>query len=250
MHETRISDWIITSSDVAAAAAVASALVLIAAAVIAWRQVGEARRLRVEQVAEARRQHLAQIRPFVVVDLHVKGQRISLVVENIGPVQARDVRLTFDPPMRSSLDDSGPICFADLKVLREGVDYLAPGTRHSLLWDFAFRRFEDNGQPKEGFDLRHVVKVRYRSGLEGDERLFEEETALDLGLYVNTRTGHNEDIADVYTQVKAIAETLKKWTFTMPNGVRVVTGMELERRDRRWAEEQRMRELDDGDEAT
>jgi hypothetical protein len=80
-----------------AVAAVASAVILLIAAWAALRQLGEARRLRE-----------AQFRPFVIVDLEVtKPPLIYLTITNRGPVQAKNVRISFAPPISSSLDDKG-----------------------------------------------------------------------------------------------------------------------------------------------
>lgn len=65
-------------------------LVLTAAAVFGRHQLNEAKDLRE-----------AQTRPFVVIDLGSSAHTLfDLVVKNIGPTLARDVRFEFDPPIR------------------------------------------------------------------------------------------------------------------------------------------------------
>jgi len=74
----------------------AQLVVLVVAAVVAWRQVREARELRLEQN-----------RPFGVVDFDLdesKGYLIFFEVTNMGTSLARDVRIEIDPPLESAID--------------------------------------------------------------------------------------------------------------------------------------------------
>jgi hypothetical protein len=76
-----------TWTDIVQAIAVALQLgVLIVAALFAWRQVGEARKLREDQA-----------RPFVMVDFDVRDHMIFLVVSNIGESVAKDVCFEVEP---------------------------------------------------------------------------------------------------------------------------------------------------------
>jgi hypothetical protein len=61
-------------------------VVLVVAAVAAFRQVREAVRTREEES-----------RPYVVVDFETKKGMFFLVVTNIGRTMARDVRFSFNP---------------------------------------------------------------------------------------------------------------------------------------------------------
>jgi hypothetical protein len=82
----------VTWTDVAQVGLVAAQLlVLIAAAVFAWRQVKEARELREEQN-----------RPFVVVDVQSDpGSLVYLEVVNMGTSLARDVKIKIEPPWKA-----------------------------------------------------------------------------------------------------------------------------------------------------
>ena len=106
-------------TDVGAFAVLAAQLVVLAvAALVAWRQLRHARRIREDEA-----------RPHVVVDLEVDqpAQDIYLVVSNLGRTTARDVRLTFDPQLTSSLDsDPNVVSPRDLKPLSEGIPSLPP----------------------------------------------------------------------------------------------------------------------------
>jgi hypothetical protein len=232
MLDTRISDWIVTSGDLAAAAAVASAVILLIAAWAALRQLREARRLRE-----------AQFRPFVIVDLQVtKPPIVYLTITNHGPVQAKNVRITFTPPISSSLDGEG-MPFGQLQIIHDGIEYLAPGKQHLLLWDSVFGRWEGDeaSTPKEGFPDRYGVRVQYEADVEGDRRTFNERGVIDLGLYKHTAIGPTDGLPEVVKQLAALAAQAKTWTSSSPAGLRVITGDEHERRQQALREERERR---------
>ena len=81
-----------TWTDVAQTILVALQLVVVvAAAIFAWSQLTEARRLREDQT-----------RPFVIVDLDTQIRPFfDLVVKNIGTTMARDVEIRFEPELQS-----------------------------------------------------------------------------------------------------------------------------------------------------
>jgi hypothetical protein len=215
LRSVRISDWIITSGDVSAAAAVVAALVFLCAAGAAIWQVNEARRLR-----------RAQVRPFVIVDLDTPtSQMLYISISNIGAVQARNVRVKFKPPLRSSLDhhqSRAPI--TDGKILRDGIEYLAPGKRHRIFWDFAHGRWNKDNQPKQGLPDRYEITVDYESDIDGDKRSFHETSAIDLGVYRDVRFGGEEGLPELVKQTTEIARTLRSWTSMFPTGITTVSG--------------------------
>jgi hypothetical protein len=149
MLDVRLSNWIVMSGDVAAAAAFASALILLGAVLVARRQLRKARRLRE-----------AQFRPFVVVDLFVKQPPlVYLTITNVGPVQAKNVRVRFTPPIVSSMDDRGtPV--SELQIFREGIAYLAPGKEHRTLWDTVLGRWEQDDASRMTERITSVASKR------------------------------------------------------------------------------------------
>jgi len=134
-----------TSAFIAALAQVATAVVAVAAAIFAWRQVTEARRTRE-----------AQAQPFVVVDIQ-PGRAwmnwLTMVVENIGKTLAKDVRITFDPPLTTTVKDND---LAKSVLIREGVAVLPPGRRVETLFDLSHDRL------KQGLPMRYEVTVSFR----------------------------------------------------------------------------------------
>lgn len=128
-----LSAW--TSADFGAASSVGTLFVAVAATWIARRQLIQARQLREEEAA-----------PAVVVDVipdPVSGHILDLVIENIGKTSARDVRVTFDPSIKSASDMAG-YELADWSAIKDGIKTLAPGRRLTAMFDSAIDRFESD----------------------------------------------------------------------------------------------------------
>ncbi len=95
------------------------------------------------QVREVRRTREDQTRPFVIVDIQpgpAWSNLLDLVVENIGSTAARDVQISFDPPLRQSKDDGYPI--AESALIREGIRMLPPGRRIRVFFDASHHRIK------------------------------------------------------------------------------------------------------------
>ena len=100
-------------------------VVLVAAAVVAWRQVKEAQRLREEQA-----------RPFVIIDFDPFSTLIELTITNTGTTLARNVQFEFTPPLTTTHDDMpGRGNLMDLNVFKNGIPSLAPGKEIRLFFD-------------------------------------------------------------------------------------------------------------------
>jgi len=201
-------------------------LVLIAAAVVAWRQVLEARELRREQN-----------RPFVVVDFDVDGgYLIYLQVANLGTSLARDVRIEIDPPLESAID----IDIGKLKMLNEGIASLAPGKKYRAFFDMGFRRNEDSELP-----MNYVAKVSYND--EKRKRPFNETVNLDLDQYMEIRTVTRHGLHDIYGQLERIRKVMEKWSWSAGSGLIVMTPTESREENTRIREamEERRQRLEE-----
>jgi hypothetical protein len=203
----------------------AQLIVLVAAAIFAWRQVKEARVLREEQN-----------RPFVVVDVQSDpGSLVYLEVVNMGTSLARDVRIKINPPLKSAID----IPVGKLKMLNEGIATLAPGKKYRTFFDQGFRRNEDSDLP-----MNYVATVTYTD--EKQKRPFKETMNLDLDLYMDmaevTRYGEHE----IHERLKEIREIFKKWTSGTGSGILALSLKESreegDRRRVRMEERERQRE--------
>jgi hypothetical protein len=96
-----LSPWEWTASDWAGLQFV----VLVVAALVAYRQVSEARRLREEQA-----------RPFVLIDVVVWNTIAEFTITNSGATIARNVRFEFNPPLKSSLQHKAIFFVGDARA--------------------------------------------------------------------------------------------------------------------------------------
>ncbi len=165
-------------------------VVLIAAAFFGRRQLNEAKELRE-----------AQTRPFVVIDLDSSAHTLfDLVVKNIGPTLARDVRFEFDPPIRSTDDDLDP---NKIKMFREGISTLAPGKEIRTLFE--------TGPARHKSELPDTYEVTVSYSDQTGKRQYQERVDLDFGLYWDRPTVQRRDVHDLYKQLETIAKEIKKW---------------------------------------
>lgn len=185
-------------------------LVLTAAAVYGRRQLNEAKELRE-----------AQTRPFVVIDLDSSVHTaFDLVVKNIGPTLARDVRFEFDPPIRSTDDDLDP---SKIKMFREGISTLAPGKEIRTLFE--------NGPARYKSDLPDTYEVTVTYTDQTGKRDYEEKIDLDFGLYWDRLTTTRRDVHDVHNQLETIAKEIRQWRPNLGRGLLAVTTADVEKRN-------------------
>jgi hypothetical protein len=217
-------DW----TEIAAACILgAQLLVLLVAAGVAWYQAQEARRLREDQS-----------RPFVVVDVDFVGtSELFLFVRNLGPALARDVRITIDPPLESSIDD---LEVGKFKFLKDGITTLAPGKELRTFFDQGFMRHES------GLPLVYTVKITYSD--DRGRRSFDESMELDMEQYICLQFAVRRDLHDVHGQLEQINKSLANWTSSGGRGLLTISRAEADAKNaERIAEiEERRRRDTDG----
>lgn len=191
-------------------------VVLIVAAVVAWRQVQEARTLREEQN-----------RPFVVMDFDVDDPWIFVTVTNLGTSLARDVSFEITPPLQSSLDDT-----PELTMITNGIRTLPPNKVYKTFWDGFIQR-SDTDLPDH-----YGVVVSYTD--EKGKRKFSEPLDLDLGIYKGFSVLVRKDIHHVHEILKSIHGEMKKWT-AGSRGLAVLSPDEISERNERGRREMEMR---------
>jgi len=185
-------------------------LVLIAAAVFGRRQLNEAKELRE-----------AQTRPFVVIDLGSSAHSLfDLVVKNIGPTLARDVRFVFDPPIKSTDDDLDP---NKIKMFREGISTLAPGKEIRTLFE--------KGPDRHTSGLPDIYEVTVSYTDQAGKRKYEEKIDLDFGLYWDRLTVTRRDVHDLHKQLETIAKEIRRWRPNVGRGVLTVTPADVRERN-------------------
>jgi len=192
------ADWSALSGGV-------TALVAVVAAAFAFLQVRHAKLLREEQA-----------QPFVVVDFEsspVWRNAIELVVQNIGKTVAKNVRVTFDPPLKST-EQQGGYELAKSVLLTQGVPTMPPGKRVSALFDFTHER-KDSGLP-----MTYTATVEFT-----DSRGRRQETLsyiLDLNVLYGLMKFTEYGVHDAAKALVEMQKTMGKWT-AHSNGIRVHT---------------------------
>ena len=189
-------DMTMWTDVVSALAAAGTFVVAVAAALFAYRQVGEARRLREEQA-----------QPYVFVDLvpsPASSTLVDIVIKNVGATVARNVRFRFEPSIVSTLY---PHAASEAKELSEyslfvnGIPTLPPGAEVRFLFESAPDRY----QRRQELPATHRVTVTFD---DSRERPCEPaEYVLDLDrqwglLRVGVRTVHT--IGKTLEQIKDI----------------------------------------------
>jgi hypothetical protein len=221
----------VTWTDVAQVGLVgAQLMVLIVAAIFAWRQVKEARELREEQN-----------RPFVVVDFDCEqGYMMYLEVVNMGTSLARDVNIEIDPPLESAID----IEVGKLKMLNEGIATLAPSKKLRTFFDMSFRRNQD----RPDLPMNYVARVRYSD--EKRKRSFDETLNLDMDQYMHMHTVTRHGLHDIYGQLEKIRKVVEKWGWSGGRGLVTMSPEESRQESQRMIEamEERERQRDASEE--
>lgn len=190
-------------------------LVLIgASALYARRQVRETRVLREEQ-----------IRPFVVVDFETESLLVTLVIQNLGSVLARNIALKFEPELETTL---GGRAIATAPAFVDGIPTLPPRKRIRFHFDQYINRRDQN------LPMRYMVTLAYE-GPTG-RRYGPESYVLDLE-HLEGSAQNEDPIKQIAKRLKGIEGELKKWTDGL-HGIRVIdrteskVNAEHERRDR------------------
>ncbi len=138
-------NWLsINGGAVQALAAVALLAVAIAAALFAWAQVSEARRLRREQA-----------QPYVAAGMRSSPAAESLIevyFRNFGMTAAFDVTVECDPPLTANWrgQEIEPV------LLFDSLPTMVPGEEWATLWDSALGRWES------GQAMSSTVTVTFR----------------------------------------------------------------------------------------
>jgi hypothetical protein len=192
-----------------------TALVAVVAAVFAWLQVRHARKLRDEQA-----------QPNVVVDFEAyRSILMNLVVKNTGLTVAYDVRLTFDPPLVSTLDANREQKLAESLFITRGIPTMPPGRTWTALFERGPDRYKRDDLPRS-----YSVTVAYR---DSRGREYVVPYRLDLDIFFGIRNVGVRDVHDVAEALRSIKSTVDRWT-DLRHGLAVVTrdGDAIDARDR------------------
>ena len=160
-----------------------------------------------KQLAVAQQVQRENSEPYVVVDIRFYESHypmMMLVVENVGPTVARDVKITFDPPLRSSLEDNeGEQKMADLYILKNGIPMLPPGRKIETFFDSGFSRFKDGSE----FPNRYFVGVEAKGPYGPVEPM---KYVIDLEIFSDTSTIRDNDAKKVVSALGKIEKAVKE----------------------------------------
>jgi archaellum component FlaF (FlaF/FlaG flagellin family) len=223
------------SAAIAAVAACAQAVLLIVAAVIAYRQVQEARRVREEQA-----------QPYVVVALEADPSAqwlLDLVIRNMGKTVAREVFVTFEPQLVSSLDrEAGGNRITEWTVLKEGIRTLVPGQSMSMLVDSLISRYAGGGSTQLPGRVR--ANVRYTDDRKSPNS-YSYEYDLDFNVFFGSHYAGRKNFNDLVESVDRIRKTVETWT--TDRGIRVFGKSidDLEAEKKAWYEQLRAKQIEE-----
>lgn len=217
-----------------AAGSVMTAGIALGAALIAWRQVRESRRLRLDQAA-----------PYVVAFLDPdpvsSHTLVDLVIKNFGTTAAYDVTVNALPGLRRSSGDGSDTEPIDLP---SSLRTLVPGQEWRTLFDNALTRpdtmpktcditvkFFSHGKPRL---LRRGKRKRVRH----DYTFTLDWAALESRMFVIERGVH-----DIAKDLRTIRDTVKRWSEGV-GGLKVFV-RNGDEADKRWrARREKLTELE------
>lgn len=175
------------------------------------------------QVSEATALRRHQSRPYVVVAIDVEQRDLfMLTVENVGSTPAYDVRVQFDPNLRSSMNE-----IEKVRMFHEPIPMLPPTRRLRAVWEVSFHVFEDSYPHPLSYQARVSYKDQ-QSRAYGPETYF-----LDFKVFEGLAIGP-KGINELVNSVEALHKVHRKWTSGI-NGLLVhnVDAVKKSRRDDR-----------------
>jgi hypothetical protein len=179
--------------ELTAGGTVGTCAVALVAALVAYWQLREARRLRE-----------AQAQPYVVVDVEpsiVTRRILNLVIRNTGQTLARDVKIRFEPPLQSTIDSDG-FPPAKFKALTEGIPALPPGREYQIALDSAVDRAQSS------LPDSYTVTVSFH---DRDGKPLEDLTyVLDLAMFRSAPYVQERSVHDVAEELQRLRETLDR----------------------------------------
>lgn len=148
-------------------------------------------------------------RPFIIVDLdRTRGPGrpfMDLIIKNTGETIAKNVKLTFDPPLTTTLDETAQRAtghpLRDSTIFRQGIPSMPPGREYRILFEHMVDRYATD------LPRQYSVRINFDSA-RGPEEPLEQTLDLDLFYGILQVDEHN---------THHIAKTLRAWA--KKNGV-------------------------------
>jgi hypothetical protein len=168
----------------------ATIVVYLALAVFAWRQLHEARTLRIQEG-----------RAYVIAEFRNRSNLVYLAFRSIGRTSAFNVRISLDTELVSSRSEDG-LAWQHSAAFTSGVPSMAPGAELRFFLDmFAVRK-------EAGLPMQIAGRLSYDDVLKSHH---EESFLIDLDVY-GPALQEAKGVADIYTEVKSMREEFEKWS--------------------------------------
>ncbi len=154
-------------------------------------------------VAEMVEDRDQQIAPYVVVffDNQTDSPIFDLVIKNTGRTAARNVEITFDPPLQTSLKNYK---IEQLAFIHQVIPTLPPEYEIRASVDVI-----DNALKSENLPKQYRVKVSYLGGIKSSPR--EAEYILDLNVFKGILETHTRSLTDLTKAVEKISDTFEEY---------------------------------------
>ena len=151
-------------------------------------------------VAEMVEDRDQQIAPYVVVffDHQTDSPIFDLVIKNTGRTSARDVEVTFEPPLQTSLKNYD---IEQLAFIHQVIPTLPPEYEIRASVDVIDNALKSVTLPKQ-----YRVKVTYSGGIKAEKR--EAEYILDLNIFNGILETHTRSLTDLTKAVEKISDKL------------------------------------------
>ena len=175
--------------DIAAWALVIVSVGLVTATILYTINTGR----QVEEMKAARELATA---PNVVAYLHVDHRAIAgIAIKNIGKGIARDIRLRFDPDLRTS-KDFDPM---EMSIVENGLESLVPGQEIVAFLDLTRDYFKNN------LPIRYQTTIEFSGGISNSS--YTNHCVIDFQVYRDLR---ETPLKTVHELVEAVEEIGKK----------------------------------------
>ena len=151
-------------------------------------------------VAEMVEDRDQQIAPYVVVffDHQTDSPIFDLVIKNTGRTAARDVEVSFEPPLQTSLKNYD---IEQLAFIHQVIPTLPPEYEIRASVDVIDNALKSVTLPKQ-----YRVKVTYSGGIKAEKR--EAEYILDLNIFNGILETHTRSLTDLTKAVEKISDKL------------------------------------------
>lgn len=150
-----------------------------------------------QTLREVQAARIAESAPYVIAYLDITEEHLLYaVVKNIGPVPARDVCITFKPPL--SANGTGAQSWDLPAFLAAPIPFFPPQYELRSILGVSLELFAE----KSSIPTVYEVEIRYRHATSQAERV--ESYTLDLGVFRNARSGRSTALTDIHAILKEV----------------------------------------------